>query len=515
MKQTKRQLLAASLAALMLMSQTGVITYAASEDSTGSSATETATTATVSSLAELQTALADSNITQITITGNADAIQLSDGSSVTLKATDRDVTIISNVIEPFYVTNGTLTLGEGLTITNNNYGFIFVTGSSAKIIIDGANITHSATTYAMCDIQNGGTIEVKSGTLNATDASAIVVQSNSKAIISGGTVSSAGVWEEVDSNKGWVAVYSYEGATNATIEITGGTITSESGIAVDSHAGSTATISGEKTVITGTTAVCADGGNVTISGGTLSTNTANGAAVSEGTNAIAGSLVINADVVVKGTVPEGSLATGTELVEDESGNTVVGYAVTGVTLSAETLALEVDDTATLTATIEPENATNQTVTWTSSDDDIATVADGVVTAVSAGTATITATTSNDLTAECAVTVTEAEPAVFNKSAADFAAGTVVTQTKKVKADDGETMSYRFVMKITEAQAEAATKATFAISNGATTVNKDVTVCYTSIVAGGNTVSEDGYVYVAYTVTEVPTTVELSATITLS
>ena len=53
------------------------------------------------------------------------------------------------------------------------------------------------------------------------------------------------------------------------------------------------------------------------------------------------------------------------------------------------------DTATLTATVQPSNATNQNVTWSSDKPDVATVdAAGKVTAVGAGTATITVTTAD-------------------------------------------------------------------------------------------------------------------------
>lgn len=79
-------------------------------------------------------------------------------------------------------------------------------------------------------------------------------------------------------------------------------------------------------------------------------------------------------------------------------------AVTKVTLDEETLSLSVGETAELTATVDPENATDKTVTWKSGNEDVATVEDGVVTAVGKGTATITAT-AGEKSATCEVTVT--------------------------------------------------------------------------------------------------------------
>ena len=80
-------------------------------------------------------------------------------------------------------------------------------------------------------------------------------------------------------------------------------------------------------------------------------------------------------------------------------------AVTGVTLNVNELALMVPETATLEATVAPEDATNKAVVWASDNDAVATVAEGVVTAVSEGTATITVTTEDgNFTATCVVTV---------------------------------------------------------------------------------------------------------------
>ena len=78
--------------------------------------------------------------------------------------------------------------------------------------------------------------------------------------------------------------------------------------------------------------------------------------------------------------------------------------VTGVTLDKTEAALtEAGATVTLVATVVPENATDKTVTWSTSDDKVATVVDGVVTAVANGKATITATVG-EKTATCEVTV---------------------------------------------------------------------------------------------------------------
>lgn len=78
---------------------------------------------------------------------------------------------------------------------------------------------------------------------------------------------------------------------------------------------------------------------------------------------------------------------------------------TGITLDKDTLTIARGETATLTATVEPADTTDKVV-WSSADKTIATVKDGVVTAVGQGETTITATCGNQ-TASCKVTVTKA------------------------------------------------------------------------------------------------------------
>lgn len=80
-------------------------------------------------------------------------------------------------------------------------------------------------------------------------------------------------------------------------------------------------------------------------------------------------------------------------------------AANGVTLTPDKTTLNVGEKQTLTATVLPAYATNKNVTWVSSDTSVATVENGVVTAVGKGTATITVTTEDGgYTATCEVTV---------------------------------------------------------------------------------------------------------------
>mgnify|MGYP002518487672 CR=1 FL=1 len=91
-----------------------------------------------------------------------------------------------------------------------------------------------------------------------------------------------------------------------------------------------------------------------------------------------------------------------------SANVKVRIPVIGVTLDRDTLTLNngENNTAKLTATVDPDKATNKNLTWKSSNESIATVdGDGNVTALKKGTATITvATEDGNLSASCVVTV---------------------------------------------------------------------------------------------------------------
>ena len=92
--------------------------------------------------------------------------------------------------------------------------------------------------------------------------------------------------------------------------------------------------------------------------------------------------------------------------------------VTSLTLDHASLEMIEGDEATLVATVAPDNATDKTVTWSSSNEQVATVAGGKVKALKEGSATITAK-AGEKTATCAVTVSKkyiaVESVTLNKS----------------------------------------------------------------------------------------------------
>ena len=97
--------------------------------------------------------------------------------------------------------------------------------------------------------------------------------------------------------------------------------------------------------------------------------------------------------------------TGCALLDPrDDGSDDGSVAVTSVTLNKTSITMGVGDRATVTATLMPTIATDKTVTWTSSDESVATVESGKVKAVGVGTATITATAASGESATCQVTV---------------------------------------------------------------------------------------------------------------
>lgn len=120
--------------------------------------------------------------------------------------------------------------------------------------------------------------------------------------------------------------------------------------------------------------------------------------------------------------------------------------VSGVSLSASNLKLAVGgEPSTLTATVEPNNATNKNVSWSSSDPEVATVADGVVTPVKAGAATITVTTEDgEYSATCKVTVIQPATGITLDKQKVALAGAATEQLKAavVPAEANQTVVWK-------------------------------------------------------------------------
>lgn len=120
----------------------------------------------------------------------------------------------------------------------------------------------------------------------------------------------------------------------------------------------------------------------------------------------------------------------------------VTQLVSGVTLDETAIQLYEGDTCTLTETVLPSDATNKNVTWSSSNENIATVSDGIVTAVSKGNADITVTTvDGGYTAVCSITVVKHVTGVsLDKTSLNLKPGETDTLTATVEPDDAANKS---------------------------------------------------------------------------
>ena len=111
--------------------------------------------------------------------------------------------------------------------------------------------------------------------------------------------------------------------------------------------------------------------------------------------------IIEGDVTIAVTTEDGKKTATCDLIVVKR-----GVPVTGVTLNQTELMLDLGDTATLIATVEPDSATNKNVTWISNNTSVATVnGNGLITAIDKGDATITVTTEDGKkTTTCLITV---------------------------------------------------------------------------------------------------------------
>ena len=158
---------------------------------------------------------------------------------------------------------------------------------------------------------------------------------------------------------------------------------------------------------------------------------------------------------------------------NENGEIVVN----GISLNTNNQTLNVNETFKLTAAVTPANATNKTIAWSSSNNNVATVAsDGTVTAVAPGSATITARTTDgsDLSASCSVTVIDPPILVTGIS----------LNTNSLTLDVNET--FLLTATITPENADNKTIAWSSSNNNVATVNNNGTV--TAVAPGSATIT---------------------------
>ena len=167
-------------------------------------------------------------------------------------------------------------------------------------------------------------------------------------------------------------------------------------------------------------------------------------------------------------------------------------AVTSVTLDKTAVEIIAGHDLTLTATVNPDNATDKSVTWTTSDASVASVENGKVTGLTTGTATITVTTTDgSMTAVCEVTVTEQPVVTLKQTAAEMTVGEEITLAASVTIDGTElqwSSSDATVASVTDGKVTALKAGTATITvttaDGGSSASCEVTVnAFTGEVTG--------------------------------
>ena len=313
--------------------------------------------------------------------------------------------------------------------TGSRDGILFYVGSSQAT---GATTSLTVSENAIVDARNGGISALK---ISETLPTPTPTGDNRSGIVfdgSTGTVyGSVALQDDLTIGEG-ESLTIPDGAsltigndatlTNEGTVTNSGTLTNSG--TIDNYGTLTGTISGNAPPSITTTSLAGGAVGTAYSSVTLS---ATGSPTSWAWSAAAGSntppgLTLNTDTgEISGTPTATGTSTFTVKASNAYGSDSKEFTLTinpapvlvnSVTLNKSETTLTVGGTDTLTATITPTNATNQNVTWSSDNESIATVSNGVVTAVAPGTATITVTTADgNYTAVCTVYVTPYIPPV--------------------------------------------------------------------------------------------------------
>ena len=304
------------------------------------------------------------------------------------------------------VDGGSLTASGG----TSSDGILFYVGSSQAT---GATTSLTVSENAIVDARNGGISALK---ISETLPTPTPTGDNRSGIVfdgSTGTVyGSVTLQEDLTIGEGETLTI----GNGASLDTNGKTITVESGGKLEGTPTGSGTVKIAPTITTeslpdGEVGTAYSQTLVATGSETITWSLASGSTMPAG-------LTLNSDGTITGTPTTAGTSTFTVTAENSYGSdnkelsitisAPASVSVTGVSLNKDSLNLYVGGNETLTATVEPANATNQNVTWKSSNTSVATVdANGNITAVGAGTAQITVTTADgSFTAACAVTVEE-------------------------------------------------------------------------------------------------------------
>ncbi len=355
------------------------------------------------------TTIDGSNITKtiaVTVTASAVSVTGVTVGSATVSIVNGSTATVTAIVSPGEATDNSVTWlsSDDQIATVNPSGVITAVGvGTADITVTTTDGSHTATVSvtvtpilvssvsvgsATISIVDESTATVTATVLPANAANKVLTWSSSDNQIA--TVNPSGVITAVGVGTATITVTTTDGSHTATVSVT------VTPILVSSVSVGSATIS------------IVDESTATVTATVLPANAANKVLTwSSSDNQIA-------TVNPSGVITAVGVGTATITVTTTDGShtatvsvTVTPILVSSVSVGSATISIVDESTATVTATVLPANATNKVLTWSSSDDQIATVnPSGVITAVGVGTATITVTTTDGShTATVTVTVT--------------------------------------------------------------------------------------------------------------
>ncbi|MBQ0026342.1 MAG: Ig-like domain-containing protein [Lachnospiraceae bacterium] len=361
---------------------------------TGVTVTPTSAAIKVGATTNLSATVAPSNATTKTITWSSDNVSVATVSS-------------SGVVTG--VAAGT----ANITAKSNNGKTATCTVTVSNVDVTG--VTVSPTT-ASVNVGSTTTLRATVSPSNATNKNVTWTSSDTSVA----TVNNSGVVTGVKAGTATITVTTTDGGKTATCAVT-----------VSNVAATSVSLNKTSTTLT-------EGATEKLTATVSPTNATNKSVTWKSSNESVATVSTDGTITAKAA----GTATITATTADGSNRTATCtvtvqriVAATGVTLNKTTTVIYAGSTEKLTATVTPSDASNKNVTWKSSNESVATVSsDGTVTAVAAGTATITVTTADGgYTATCTVTVTNVAVTgvTLNKTALKLNVGSSETLTTTI------------------------------------------------------------------------------------